>query len=267
MSDRRALVIVPTYNERPNLARVVPLALASAVELDVLVVDDASPDGTGEVADALARDSAGRVHVLHRDRKTGLGPAYLEGFRWALDRGYGRICEMDADLSHPPEVLPQLIAESRKDGVDFVIGSRYVGGRVTVVNWPIGRLLISLFGNAYARFATGLPVSDATGGFNLFKREVIQSLDLSKIESTGYTFQVELKLRDYGVEVRVVAVHPGPVITRFELDPAPGVKASRITGLAKDLADGTSDVVRLGLKFKVGHDHSHDVYRRPDPLK
>ncbi len=113
---------------------------------------------------------------------------------------------MDADLSHPPEVLPQLIAESRRDGVDFVIGSRYVGGRVTVVNWPIGRLLISLFGNAYARFATGLPVSDATGGFNLFKREVIQSLDLSKIESTGYTFQVELKLRSWRKGFRFVEV-------------------------------------------------------------
>jgi dolichol-phosphate mannosyltransferase len=193
----RTIVVVPTYNEKPNLSRVVALALAAAPEVDVLVVDDASPDGTGEVADGLARESAGRVHVIHRAGKEGLGPAYLEGFRWALAKGYARICQMDADLSHPPDVLPQLIAEAKKEGIDFVVGSRYAGGSVTVVNWPIGRLLISIFGNAYARFATGLPVSDATGGFNLFNRRVVEALDLDRIASTGYTFQVELKLRSW----------------------------------------------------------------------
>ena len=202
----RTLVVIPTYNERPNLPHAVALALASTREVDVLVVDDASPDGTGEVADGLAREDPERVYVLHRQGKGGLGPAYLEGFRWAIARGYARICQMDADLSHPPGVLPQLIAESRKDYVDFVIGSRYVGGRVTVVNWPIGRLLISVFGNAYARFATGLPVSDATGGFNLFNRRVVEALDLDRIESTGYTFQVELKLRSWRKGFRFVEV-------------------------------------------------------------
>ncbi len=195
MSDprTRTLVIIPTYNERENLPRVVPLALDAAREIDVLVVDDASPDGTGKVADELARRRSPRVHVLHRRGKSGLGPAYLAGFRWALERGYARVCEMDADLSHPTEKLPELIRISRE--VDFVIGSRYVNGRVTVVNWPIGRLLISYFGSVYARTITGLPISDATGGFNLFNRRVLAALDLDRIQSTGYTFQIELKFR------------------------------------------------------------------------
>ncbi len=189
----RTLVIVPTFNERDNVPRIVPLALEVADEIEVLIVDDASPDGTGEVADDLAAAQPDRVHVLHREGKSGLGPAYLAGFRWALERGYARICEMDADLSHPPEKLTDLIRISER--VDFVIGSRYVGGRVTVVNWPIGRLLISYFGTVYARTITGLPVSDATGGFNLFNRRVLEALDLDRIRSTGYTFQIELKLR------------------------------------------------------------------------
>lgn len=191
------MVVVPTYNERKNLGRLVPMVLEADPTLDVLVVDDASPDGTGEIADALSAEHPGRVYVLHRGQKGGLGPAYLAGFRWALAKDYARICEMDADLSHPPDMLPELMRVSRDEDVDFVIGSRYVGGRVTVVNWPIGRLLVSLFGNFYARLVTGLPVSDATSGFNLFKRKVLADLDLERIESTGYTFQIELKFRSW----------------------------------------------------------------------
>jgi len=189
------LVIIPTYNEVENLPRVVDQTLAAVTALHILVVDDASPDGTGKVADELAVQSQGRVHVLHREGKAGLGRAYLAGFRWGLERGYDRICEMDADLSHPPAMLPSLIEAVTEGGVDFVIGSRYVGGNVTVVNWPIGRLLVSYFGSVYARAITRLPVSDATGGFNLFNRPVLEALDLNRIESTGYTFQIELKLR------------------------------------------------------------------------
>lgn len=195
--EGRTLVVVPTYNERENLARLMPMILEADGSLDVLVVDDASPDGTGELAEALATRSPGRIAVLHRREKAGLGPAYLDGFRWALARDYERICQMDADLSHPPDRLMDLVQASRNDEVDFVVGSRYVGGRVTVVNWPIGRLLISIFGNFYARLVTGLPVSDATSGYNLFKRKVLGSLDLERIESTGYTFQIELKLRSW----------------------------------------------------------------------
>jgi dolichol-phosphate mannosyltransferase len=198
------LVVIPTYNEVENLPRVVELALAAVEALHILVVDDASPDGTGTVADELAVRFQGRVHVLHREGKMGLGRAYLAGFEWGLGRGYDRICEMDADLSHPPAMLPALIESVTRGGVDFVIGSRYVGGNVTVVNWPIGRLLVSYFGSVYARAITRLPVSDATGGFNLFHRRVLEALDFSRIESTGYTFQIELKLRAWRKGFRFV---------------------------------------------------------------
>ena len=193
MAEDRTLIVVPTYNERENLPELIPRILDQDPELDVLVVDDASPDGTGEVAEELGRTFPGRVHVVHREGKLGLGPAYLAGFRWGLDRGYGRLCEMDADLSHPPERLPALVEAARAH--DFVIGSRYVGGRVTVINWPMTRLLISYFGSWYARTITGLPVSDATGGFNLFNRRVLEALDLDRIRSNGYSFQIELKYR------------------------------------------------------------------------
>lgn len=193
MGEARTLVIIPTYNERENLPRIVPMILDQGAGIDVLVVDDDSPDGTGEVADALAREREGRVHVLHRRAKDGLGRAYIAGFRWGLEHAYDRFCEMDADLSHPPQALPEFLSAS--DSRDFVIGSRYVGGRVTVVNWPMPRLLVSYFGSFYARTITGLPVSDATGGFNLFNRRVLEGLDLDRIQSNGYSFQIELKFR------------------------------------------------------------------------
>lgn len=195
MNPSRTLVIVPTYNERENLPDLVPQILDQTPDIDVLVVDDASPDGTGAAADELAERFQGRVHVIHRREKAGLGPAYLEGFRWALEREFARVCEMDADLSHPPGSLLDLIRATDEPGVDFAVGSRYVDGRVRVVNWPIGRLLTSLCGSLYARTVTGLPVSDATGGFNMFNRHVLEGIDLDRIESTGYTFQIELKLR------------------------------------------------------------------------
>lgn len=192
-NDDRILVVIPTYDERENLPRIVPLVLQVDDRVDVLVVDDNSPDGTGEVADELAERHAPRVHVLHRPGKEGLGRAYLAGFRWGLDGGYGRIMEMDADLSHRPEDLPAMLAASESHAV--VVGSRYVAGRVTVVNWPIGRLLISLFGSWYARTITRLPVRDATGGFNCFRREVLEAIDVERVQSNGYSFQIELKLR------------------------------------------------------------------------
>lgn len=192
-ADERTLVIVPTYNERENLPRLIPLVLAQDPALDVLVVDDASPDGTAEVARRLEEASPGRVHLLEREGKLGLGPAYLAGFRWGLARGYARLCEMDADLSHPADRLPDMIEASTR--ADFVIGSRYVDGRVTVINWPMTRLLVSFFGSWYARTITRLPVSDATGGFNLFRRNVLEALDLDRIRSNGYAFQIELKYR------------------------------------------------------------------------
>jgi len=190
--EGRGLVITPTYNERDNLQRLVPLVLAQDPRLDILIIDDASPDGTGEVADALARDNA-RVYALHREAKLGLGTAYLAGFDWGIRRGYDWIFEMDADFSHDPAHLPKFIDALRT--CDVVLGSRYLGGRVTVVNWPISRLLLSFFANVYARRVTGLPVADATGGFKAFRRQVLEAIDLDRVESEGYAFQIEMSLR------------------------------------------------------------------------
>jgi dolichol-phosphate mannosyltransferase len=190
--DARFVVIVPTYNEADNLPRIVPRILEQDPRIDVLVVDDDSPDGTGVLADDLSRESD-RVHVIHRSGKQGLGKAYIEGFRWGLERDYVLFFEMDADFSHRPNALPLFIDKARE--FDIVLGSRYLDGRVTVMNWPMSRLLISFFGSWYARFVTRLPVQDATGGFNCWRREVLESLDFSRIESNGYTFQIELKLR------------------------------------------------------------------------
>jgi dolichol-phosphate mannosyltransferase len=197
----RACVILPTYNERENLPEIVPAILAAAPELDVLVVDDNSPDGTGAIADELAKQP--RVRVLHRQHKEGLGRAYLAGFETALRAGYGRILEMDADFSHDPARLPALLAASRD--ADLVLGSRYVEGGGTV-NWGLGRRLLSKGGSLYARFILGLSVSDLTGGFKCFRREVLQRLDLPSVRSTGYAFQIELTYRAVKRGFRVVEV-------------------------------------------------------------
>ena len=201
----RVLVVVPTYNEAENLPRIVPLILGQGEAFHVLVVDDNSPDGTGRLADELAAESD-RVEVLHRPGKLGLGAAYVAGFRHGLARDFDILVEMDADLSHPPDMLPALVAALQDAGV--AVGSRYVGGRIAVVNWPMSRLLISLFGSWYARVITRLPVNDATGGFNAFRREVIEAVGLDRIESNGYTFQIELKLRAWraGYTLREVPI-------------------------------------------------------------
>ncbi len=193
MNDDRILVVIPTYNERENLPRIVPAVLDGDSRIDILVVDDNSPDGTGEVADQLCERHGSRVHVFHRPGKEGLGRAYLAGFAWGIERRYGWIVEMDADLSHRPEDLPVLLSSAENHPV--VVGSRYVDGRVTVINWPISRLFISLFGSWYARTITRLPVRDTTSGFNCFRREVLEAIDLDRVESNGYSFQIELKLR------------------------------------------------------------------------
>ena len=191
MADR-ALVIVPTYNERFNIARIIPAVLAQDPALEVLVVDDDSPDGTGAIVDAIAATNS-RVHVIHREKKLGLGTAYLAGFRWALERKYDLVFEMDADFSHNPERLPEFL-EAIKEA-DLVLGSRYQDGHFNVVNWPMSRLFLSYGANVYARFVTGLPIFDATGGFKCFRRNVLESIDLNAVKSNGYAFQIEMSYR------------------------------------------------------------------------
>ncbi len=200
---QRALVIIPTYDERENLPRIMPLVLEQDERIDVLVIDDASPDGTGRIADQLAAENS-RVHVIHRAGKLGLGTAYIAGFRWGIERGYDWLFEMDADFSHDPSHLPQFLAQLESH--DVVLGSRYLGGRVTVVNWPIARLALSYFANVYARKVTGLPVADATGGFKAFRREVLEAIDLGRIESSGYSFQIEVSMRAWRKGFRICEI-------------------------------------------------------------
>jgi len=187
----RTIVVIPTYNEAENLPLLVPRVLDQDPEIEVLVVDDDSPDGTGKLADELAVRT-GRVHVLHRDQKQGLGAAYRAGLARALELGADRVVQMDADFSHPPDTLPEMLAQLADH--DVVLGSRYLNG-ITVVNWPIERILLSYFGNVYARRVTGLPISDTTGGFRCMRRDLLERIGVERIRSDGYAFQIEMNYR------------------------------------------------------------------------
>lgn len=199
----RALVIIPTFNERENVTRIIEAVLARDASLDVLIVDDASPDGTGQIVDGVAAENP-RVHVLHRAGKLGLGTAYIAGFRWALERDYDLIFEMDADFSHNPDRLPKFLEAIRS--ADLVLGSRYQDGHVNVVNWPMSRLFLSYAANIYARAVTGLPIFDSTGGFKCFRRKVLETIDLNAIHSNGYAFQIEMTFRAWKAGFRVVEI-------------------------------------------------------------
>ena len=198
-----ALVCIPTYNERENVESIVRAVLAADPRVDVLVVDDASPDGTGALADALAKESP-RVQVLHRAGKAGLGKAYLAAFDWALQRNYSLVLEMDADFSHDPAYLPTLLDRASTDA-DLVLGSRWVKGGGTR-NWGIGRQLISRGGSLYARTILGLHIRDLTGGYKCFRAEVLRAIDLPSVTSSGYGFQIELTYRALKKGFRVVEV-------------------------------------------------------------
>jgi len=189
--ELKAMVVVPTYNERDNIKRLISEILIQDDGINVLIVDDNSPDGTGELADKMAAEDP-RIHVIHRERKMGLGSAYRQGFTYALQRGAEYIVEMDADFSHDPKMLPAFF-EKIKD-YDLVIGSRYLNG-VSVVNWPIRRLILSYCANVYTRIITGLNISDCTGGFKCFRRAVLESISLDTIKSDGYSFQIEMNYR------------------------------------------------------------------------
>ncbi len=239
-SAGRALVIIPTYNERDNIRRLVPEVLGRDTRFDVLIIDDASPDGTGEVADAMAAEDP-RIHVLHRAGKLGLGTAYIEGFRWGLAREYEYFFEMDADFSHDPAHLPAFMEAIQN--ADVVVGSRYQGGRVTVVNWPIGRLLLSYFANLYARLITGVPVADATSGFKCFRRRVLESIDLGRVRSEGYAFQIEMTMRAWKKGFRIKEI--------------PIVFADRDVGVSK-----MSKRIILEAVWRVWHLRFLDMFRR-----
>ena len=203
----RDLVIIPTYNEKDNIEAIIKAVLPLSDKFDVLVVDDNSPDGTADIVKRLMREHPGRVHILEREGKLGLGTAYIAGFKWGLERGYDVISEMDADFSHPPEKLLELYKAIVEEGYDVAIGSRYISG-VNVVNWPIGRVLMSYYASAYVRFVTGLKVMDTTAGFVSYRRDVLEKIGLDEIKMKGYGFQVEMKFKAWkcGFKIKEVPI-------------------------------------------------------------
>jgi dolichol-phosphate mannosyltransferase len=196
------LVVVPTYNEQENLARLASRLLQLPVKVDLLVVDDNSPDGTGKIADELASKHP-QIHVLHRQRKEGLGRAYIAGFQWALDRDYEFVFELDGDFSHDPDEIPAFLRAA--ENADCVLGTRYQGG-IRVINWPLKRLMLSRAAGIYVSTITGMPFTDPTGGFKCFRRRALEALSLDAIESNGYSFQIELTHRLWRQGLRIVEV-------------------------------------------------------------
>ncbi len=198
----KPLIIIPTYNELENIGNIIPRLLELSIDASILVVDDSSPDGTGDAV--LSFKDTERVHLLSRPVKNGLGQAYVAGFAWALERPeFDPIIQMDADFSHDPDAVPLLV--EKLDTYDFVIGSRYIVG-VNVVNWPLHRLMLSWFANKYSKIITGLPIEDATGGFKAFRRSALEKLDLSSIRSDGYSFQIEVTYKLYSANCTVTEV-------------------------------------------------------------
>ena len=200
MSD--TIIIIPTYNERENLPNVVARVMHVPISVDILVVDDNSPDGTGQLADEIAAKNPA-VHVLHRAEKDGLGRAYCAGFKWALEREYEFIFEMDGDLSHNPDDIPAFLTAAKN--ADLVIGSRYSNG-IRVINWPLNRLMLSLMAAKYVRIITGMPFTDPTGGYKCFRRNTIHAIEIDRIRSNGYSFQIELTHKVWRQGLRVVEV-------------------------------------------------------------
>lgn len=201
----RTIVVIPTYNEADNIEKITTAVLTAQPEIHILIVDDSSPDGTGDIADSLAADPRwpGRMHVMHRATKDGLGRAYVAGFTWALERQYDSVVEMDADLSHDPMFLGSILEAG--ESADVVLGSRYLNG-ISVINWPLQRILLSLFANNYVRTITRMPINDCTSGFRLYRRQVLESISLETVKSNGYSFQVEMTFRAHVVGYKIVEV-------------------------------------------------------------
>lgn len=202
-----SLVIIPTYNEKENIADIIDVVLSLSHPFDILVVDDSSPDGTAAIVKAKMEQKPNRVFILERNGKLGLGTAYIAGFKWGIDRGYDYLFEMDADFSHNPEDLINLYHSCAHEGNDLVIGSRYIKG-VNVVNWPMSRVLMSYFASIYVRIITGMSIKDTTAGFKCFKREVLENIDLDRIRFIGYAFQIEMKFKTWkhGYSIKEVPI-------------------------------------------------------------
>ncbi|HMN16686.1 MAG: polyprenol monophosphomannose synthase [Ignavibacteriota bacterium] len=204
MSDQKSLVIIPTYNELENIPKLIPIVLAQDERIHLLIVDDNSPDGTANFVEGEMKANE-RIHLLKREKKLGLGTAYIAGFKYALQNGYDFIFEMDADFSHDPNELKNFLTEIKN--YDLVLGSRYIHG-IRVLNWPMRRLLLSFFASVYTRVITGMPIRDATGGFKCFRRKVLETIDLDKVKSNGYSFQIEMTFKAYskGFKIKEIPI-------------------------------------------------------------
>lgn len=233
-----ALVIIPTYNERGNVTRMIEAIEGLVSSIDLLIIDDGSPDGTGNVIKDLQAHKK-FLHLIERKGKLGLGTAYLKGFSWAIERGYGKIITMDCDFSHDPGDLPRLI--TALDSNDLVVGSRYVGG-IRILNWPFNRLLLSYGASCYTRFITGIPFMDPTGGFNAYSRKALQALNLAKVFSIGYAFQIELKYKVWSKGLPCLEL---PIIFRERTE-----GASKMGG--NIIYEAMINVIRLRLKKITG---------------
>lgn len=205
--EDKALVVIPTYNESGNIRKMIEKLISLKEEVDILIVDDGSPDKTADLVKTAQIEYPGRIHLIERSGKMGLGTAYVTGFNFAIEHKYSYVCEMDADFSHSPSDIPRLIQEVRKGDADIAIGSRYSDG-ISIINWPLSRLILSYSANIYARLITGLPVYDTTAGFKCIHRRVIENIALDRIKSNGYAFQIELHFRAWkaGFKLKEVSI-------------------------------------------------------------
>lgn len=203
MSD--SIVIIPTYNEKENISNIIKAVFGLEHRFDILVIDDNSPDGTADIVKGMQQQYADRLHLMQRPGKLGLGTAYIAGFKWALEAGYDYVIEMDADFSHNPKDLTPLHDACAKQGADVAVGSRYITG-VNVVNWPMGRVIMSYYASAYVRFITGMKVRDTTAGFVCYRRQVLETINLDQIKFKGYAFQIEMKFTAYKLGFKIVEV-------------------------------------------------------------
>ena len=232
-----SVIIIPTYNEKENIEKMIRVLMALEHSFDVLVVDDGSPDGTAAIVRNLMVEFPERVFIIERSGKLGLGTAYITGFKWALQQGYEYIFEMDADFSHDPKDLPRLLKACREDGFDVAIGSRYISG-VNVVNWPMGRVIMSYYASVYVRKVLGMKVYDTTAGFNCYRREVLETIDLDNIRFKGYAFQIEMKFTTHKCG--------------FKIKEVPVIFVNRVLGTSKMSGGIFSEALFGVIKLKVG---------------
>lgn len=237
MTTSDSIVIIPTYNEKENIENIIRAVFSLEKTFHILVIEDGSPDGTATIVKVLQKEFPDRLFMIERTGKLGLGTAYITGFKWAIEHKYDYVFEMDADFSHNPNDLPRLYSACADEGYDLSIGSRYVSG-VNVVNWPMGRVLMSYFASKYVRFITRLPVFDTTAGFNCYRREVLETIDLDKIRFKGYAFQIEMKFTTYKCG--------------FSIKEVPVIFVNRVLGTSKMSGGIFSEALFGVIKLKVG---------------